>query len=311
MTNSSEAKKKTTVDDCFVELRRLMNIEERICDLIEREAGKSEPSCMVIVGPTGIGKSHILTHTFKGPEFLPQRTSDGWVRPLVRVQAPQSVTVKTMTEVILKELDDGEFKSRDSIPQLVSRTTTQLRGQKTKLLVIDEAQGLLRGTYAAGDFIKTILNAACCPVLLVGLPSTLELLTENRQLDGRSWASVILNAYDWSDIESRKEFRAVLAGIQDQVEDLQSAIPLSDMTIAAALHFACGGLLRELRQLLNEAILMSQRAQTSITVETLARAYDMRKVNPRFNPFRQPLPESWEPASLGEGLQKKTRKKAA
>jgi len=259
---------------------------------------------MCMIGPTGIGKSAVLNHTFAGEMYQQVRRPEGFFSPIIRIDARPNITTKGIAELLLVELKD-EKPSRGTEHDMVERVFKQLKKQKTCLIIIDEAQCLASKGYHASDFLKHLLNKGGCPLLLVGLGPTEDLLDLNSQLKGRSLATVMLPAFDYTKEKQRDEWRGLLKKLQAEVKKLQGPIDLSGQAVAAALNFATRGLLRELRELLDEAIDIADQREGKITMEALADAFDRRrsKFTKHFvNPFRgQDLPEVWKPAGMFEG----------
>lgn len=198
---------------------------------------------------------------------------------------------------------------------MILRVIKLLRKEKTLLIIIDEAQCLESRAYAASDLLKHLLNQASCPILLVGLEPTERLKTSNRQFRDRCLPTIRLLAFDYTNKTQRAQWRGLLKKLQSEIKELEGAIDLSDQTIAAALNFAARGLLRELRQLIEEAIDIAMQRSATVSVEDLAEAFERRRSDDTrnmVNPFREALPEVWKPADLSEGTdQTKPRRRKA
>jgi Cdc6-like AAA superfamily ATPase len=269
----------------------------------------------MVVGPTGIGKSCLLDEVLSHERFEAYETAEGTMRPLIRFEAPDTPTSKSISQLFLKTQGDPHWEkdARKHQNLLMNRAFNYLRRQKTEVVVIDEAQGFLAktGSYAASDFIKRILNQAVCPVILVGLPNTLDLL-DNDQFGGRCDLIIEMYPYSWFDSVQQMEYRQILKGLQERVPALQSSLSLSSLAVAGALNYASYGLLRETRKLLQAAI--AAAAGAPIATDHLAIAVDSRRhqrrrlgSENRGNPFKPAfkIPDLWEAAAFTQGQKKK------
>jgi len=309
-TNEPEIDLKTI----WVELDSLTEHGRTLTKFIDTPCGV-EADCAMVVGPTGIGKSRLLDSVLSDKRFLPYETSKGTMRPLIRFEAPDTPTSKSISQRFLETQGDPHWEENSHKHQnvLMSRAFNYLRNQQTKLVVIDEAQGFLArtGAYSASEFIKRIVNAGICPIVLAGLPTMLDLL-DNEQFSTRCTLIIELSPFNWFDAVHQKEYRQVLKGMQEKVPALSSGVPLSSVAVARGLNYASYGLLRETRQLITAAIDFAAGAPIAMT--HLAQAFDSRHHQRRrlgrenrINPFvpGHEMPDHWETASFLQGQKKK------
>ena len=308
----------TAISGIWIELDSLTANVELLTRFIDRGCPGTEADCAIIVGPTGIGKSRLLDAVLLHKKrFLPYENEKGTMLPLIRFDAPDSPTAKSIAQLVLQKQGDDAWEKDPRTHQniLMARVFNYLRGQRTEVVVIDEAQGLLAksGFYAASDFLKRLLNENICPVILSGLEATLGLFA-NEQFAGRSKLVIELAPYDWFQETHQLEYRQILKGIQNRVPALQSDIRLGSEEIARGLNYVSYGLLRETRQLLEETADVANGAP--ISLQHLAEAVDHRRhqrrvLGPekRVNPFRpdQRMPEKWKPAASTKGENEKKK----
>lgn len=300
------------LSDVFVEMPHLRAAKRQIERLIRAGTGGHECKAMVIIGPTGIGKTMLLNHIFEVEKYRTVRTPEGLVSPVIRIDARPNSTTKGIAELLLQELGDSH-PSRGTEHDMILRVIKLLRKEQTQIIIIDEAQCLASRAYAASDLLKHLLNQASCPILLVGLEPTERLRTSNRQFRDRCFPTIKLLAFDYTNKTQRGQWRGLLKKLQSEIKELEGAIDLSGKTVAAALNFAARGLLRELRQLIEEAIDIAVERGTKVSIEELAEAFERRRSDDTVdmvNPFREELPEVWTPAALSEGTdQTKSRRR--
>lgn len=282
-----------------------------IIQLLEQPTADNLPRCQFLVGPPGVGKTQLLADIFSEPRFAMTKGPTGLIQPIVRVEAPEKGTIKSLTEQFLRQLQDPH-PTRGTLPEMKHRFMHQLNGQQTKIIVIDEIHQLSRTDhYTYADYLKGILNGTDCVLLGVGLADTLELPRANAQLERRCLPPIELKPFDWFDSEDRPVFQAVLRTMKEEDPDRFKHLPFEQNALAAALHFASGGAIGGVVHFLVGALVEARKPEKARPdhaphVADLADAYDrlvrLSKYKPRFNPFRmKPLPAKWSPIPLELG----------
>src|SRR3546814_6983095 len=114
------------------------------------------------------------------------------------VECPAHATIKGLAETLLTALGDPK-PWRGSQQEMTQRVLYGLRLRRVSLIVLDEFQHLsnqVRSNYAAyetADWLKSLLNANICPILLVGTEAAASVLRVNEQLQ-RDRKSTRLNS---------------------------------------------------------------------------------------------------------------------
>jgi hypothetical protein len=288
-------------------------IIDEINDLRESGYTSSHTEGLMLRGPSGVGKSVLIQgYAAANPT---KETEDGWVRPVVLVEAPGKGQQKPLAEALLTELGDPK-PTRGTETSMMERAKHFIREQKTELIIIDEVQDAMRGNmYDAGDFFKRILNWGLCPLLLVGLPHAIDLLKANEQLRRRCRPDIEMKPFDWFEPDQKRLFRQILKTFESMLPEGIKSCGFSDEPVAARFNYGSWGTIGRLTRWLRRVETLARRdPKKQITLDMLAKAYEsFQRQEPeherRLNPFSmKELPERWTlmPAG-GKAVAKKTR----
>lgn len=190
-------------------------------------AAMSAPTQLIIVaGPTRVGKTTLgkrLAHELISPD----REEDGTI-PLVRIEAATTnqakFSTKHFTLRMLEELSDPVSTIGDGISIRYRQSETHLRIQlerclrfrKTRFLLVDEAQHLLRTTSGVRpgeviDTLKSLANETGITIVLMGGYELLGTCIDSPHLNGRL---TIIDFPPYGDDEnSIREFDRVLLAL--------------------------------------------------------------------------------------------------
>jgi hypothetical protein len=288
-------------------------IIDEINELREGGYTSSHAEGLILRGPSGVGKSVLIQRYAEANPA--SETEDGWVRPVVLVEAPGKGQQKPLAEALLTQLGDPK-PARGTETSMMERAKHFIREQKTELIIIDEVQDAMRGNmYDAGNFFKRILNWGLCPLLLVGLPHAIDLLKANEQLRRRCRPDIEMKPFDWFEPDQKRVFRQILKTFEGMLPQGIKSCGLSDIPIAERFNYGTWGTIGRLTPLLREVERLAKRdPKKQITMDLLAEAYEsFQRQEPdherRRNPFRmKEMPERWVPLSAGEkAVAKRTR----
>lgn len=288
---------------------------DEILQLLEEPTARNLPRCKFLVGPTGVGKTELLKDIFNEPKFAVKDEPTGLMQPIIRVEAKEKDTIKSLTEQLLRELQDPH-PTRGTLPEMKHRFIHQLIAQQTKLIVIDEIHQLSRiDHYTFADYLKDILNSTNCILLGVGLADALELPRSNAQLARRCLTPILLRPFDWLNPDDRAGFQSLLLTMKDEDRDRFKNLPIEQDGLAGALHFATGGATGGVVQLILAALDEAKRKRRLPNFKDLAEAFDRLSLvwdyKPRFNPFRiKQLPDTWNPMPFEFGSRSDQPKRA-
>lgn len=219
-------------------------------------AAMSAPTQLIIVaGPTRVGKTTLgkrLAHEL----ICPYREEDGMI-PLVRIEAATTNSAKFSTKHftlrMLEELSDpvstiGEgisIRYRQSETHLRIQLDRCLRFRKTRFLLVDEAQHLLRTTSGvrAGeviDTLKSLANETGITVVLMGGYELLSTCIDSPHLNGRL---TIIDFPPYGDDEaSIREFDRVLLALGENLP-VKAGFLLNNREFLYRGSLGCVGLL--------------------------------------------------------------------
>jgi hypothetical protein len=79
----------------------------RIGQCYRNAEAHGNPACLAIVGPSRTGKTSVMEQFASGHPMV--RTDEGLEVPILRVKTPSKPTVKSMAEIMLREMGDPRF----------------------------------------------------------------------------------------------------------------------------------------------------------------------------------------------------------
>ena len=234
---------------------------------------------LLLVGESGSGKSTVLESYFEHnkPKTLAEaETEDGDIRPVVMVEVPQRPGRRQFVAAIMGELG---YKVKDDwdTSEIIRKISYYCRELQVQVLLIDEAHHIVEGKKQdaeedISEFIKSLLNQCRVQIVLSGLPSLLK-LREYKQLKRRLQAPVQLRPYNWSTLEGRIEFLAVLAQFEEQAA-LPMSSNLADHEVAKRIYCATGGHIGLVSKYLSEALERAiDQGKEVLDLELLAEVY--------------------------------------
>lgn len=250
-----------------------------------------------LVGESRVGKTTLLTKLKN--KYPAQRNEDGVVQPVVLCDVAPQPTMRGMALSLLKGLNDptvdvdktsGERGER----ALKAKAIKQIRECGVKAVIFDESQHLARdpnskSTYAATEWIKTLMDETNVVLIMAGLNSTTNLFEQNEQLLGRCRSTIRLSRFDWQSQESMLEFLGILQVFQQRMQPLEMP-ELIDPDIGFRFYLATGGLIGYLSKLLTQIVwdAMTEKRKI-IKMEHFAAAYEktmrVSDLNQSENPF--------------------------
>lgn len=228
-------------------IREIARLHER-----GKEAGVAEG--MLLVAQTGSGKTTVLQ--YYESRFPRIETTRGTRIPVLRVDTPESPTVKTLAEAILFAMGDPAA-AKGTASAKTNRIIHFFKECGVELLFIDEFQHFFDGrrvteSKRVSDWLKNLINKVGIPVILAGLPRSIAVVNANPQLRRRFGAPHYMKPFGFDNQEERLEFRGVLHGIQSRLP--VPCTDLSEANMAQRFYFASHGLLDYVVKIIDDAV---------------------------------------------------------
>ncbi|WP_186464322.1 TniB family NTP-binding protein [Nitrospirillum bahiense] len=277
-----------------IDLPKQAQIKQWIRNAIDIGCCGKEARSMTLLGPTGTGKSTLLKEIVD--EYPAEQRDRYLYHPVLYVEIPPQSTLKALAIAILKAL--GDVPSNRSVSEYTHIVTRTLARAAPKLLILDEIQHIVSAgnkranAYASGDLIKSILNAAVCPVILAGQPEGAEVIDTNSQSERRNGWSEVLEPFDWFKQADRDIYQSFLYMYEERM-GLPAPSNLFDDDMAFRLWIASGGLIGKTTKWLQMAAEMALVERSSplpcLSQELLAEAFERGQVRAERrqpNPFR-------------------------
>jgi hypothetical protein len=210
-----------------------------------------------LVGPSGSGKTVAIRQVQQ--RLADEFGKDGSETSVLTVPVPFSCTIRAFAASLLYALNDPSSGHRGTTCQKSRQIVDQLRAQNVRVVVLDDIHVLsCSGKRAAREetmaWLLNLLDGAGIPVICVGLPATLTVISENEQLRLRTTKIINAEAFSWDDNDHKKSevFRTFLRMYEQQI-GFPEFSEFSDEAFAKRLHIASRGLVSVVALLTNEA----------------------------------------------------------
>ena len=275
----------------FLKYRMVTGDIKFICSELDKCRATHSTSCvrsMALVGPSGVGKSHCIDKYKKThPDYVDDNQK---VIPVLIARLAQKSSTKALMVKLISSLTGFE-NITGTESHIRARLISRLKASRTEIIFIDEAQHLVRETshiaaQHAADAIKSLMDEARLPIVLVGIESLKSLIygkakfEAEKQMLRRYRKLHVITPYEvtsagWKEVMKRYENQLSVEG------GLISEMMLKRM------HLATDGLFGNIKPLFLEALQLAG-AENKITQDILAQAYEVyQPTNPlAINPFQ-------------------------
>jgi energy-coupling factor transporter ATP-binding protein EcfA2 len=277
---------------------RMRAIYEAIEQTHAANAMSAEPQCMMVVGPTGVGKSTLLrSYTATYPR---QARLEGDRLPILELTVPARATIRNFATKLLVAVGDP-LADRGTIGNMEARLLRFMNGCGVEMLVVDDLQHFVdrdseRVLHDVSNWLKNLVKETHTACLIAGLPEAEQVLNANPQLGRLFGDPYVLQAFHWdaSQPDTVTEFRTFLRTLEELLP-LPRVLPLASAETAWRCFVASEGSMAYLMNLVRRA---TQRAirlgHQALDLTLLAEAFDHRLAGRRrglANPFVGDLPQ--------------------
>lgn len=252
----------------------------RVADEVVHEvltSGHASGKLTALVGPSGTGKTIAIRHVQQ--RIADELGVDNSETGVLTVPVPFSCTARALAAALLYALNDPSSGDRGTIWQKSIRIVDQLRAKNVRVVVFDEVHVLsAAGKPAAREetmtWLLNLLDGAGIPVVCVGLPDFLTVLSENARLRLRTTRIIKADPFGWDDYDGA--FCSFLRMYQQKI-GFPEFSDFSDEAFAKRLHVASKGLIGIVTLLTNEAArlcLTRDHGPMCVTHEDFENAYN-------------------------------------
>ena len=283
--------------NCIVMHTQIKTIFNDFDELRLNRKFQTDQQCMLLIGDTGVGKSHTINH-YKKRVLATQNYSRNTMPVLISRISKGKGLDATLVQMLadLELFGSSQIKKRGYKTDLTKKLVESLIKAQVELLIINEFQELIefksvqeRQQIANG--LKFISEEAKVPIVLVGMPWAAKIAEEPQ------WASRLVRKRKleyFSLKNDSKYFRQYLMGLAKKMPfDVPPKLESKNTTIA--LFAACRGENRALKHLLLEALKLALSCNEYLENKHFITAYDKfdffndkEKLKSK-NPFKQDI----------------------
>lgn len=242
------------VDQILIPHRAFDEGLKRLNSIFKNYSG-TETCIQPIIGESRSGKSRLL-ECFAATQGG-VRSINGVSKTIITVRTPSTPTQKSLAFLILEALGDPLNSSRGTENQITSRIYKMIKNCGVKVIILDEIQHFvdrwnMSVVSSAADWLKNLVEDTKVILIIAGLPHAVSMINSNHQLAGRSNSPIKLPQFDWSNEDSRNEFRSIMGAFQAGLDPFKTP-DLASEEMAFRFHLASRGLTGLVVKILREA----------------------------------------------------------
>jgi energy-coupling factor transporter ATP-binding protein EcfA2 len=276
---------------------RMRALYDAIAQAHDLNAVSAEPQCLMLVGPTGVGKSTVLRSYTAAHPRQPRPEVDSL--PILEVTVPARATIRNFATKLLSAVGDP-LADRGTVGSMEARLLRFLRACAVEVLVVDDLQHFVdrdseRVLHDVSNWLKNLVKETHIACVIAGLPEAEQVLRANAQLGRLFGDPYELHPFRWDprQPDTMAEFRTFLRTLEGLLP-LPQTLPLAATDCAWRCFVASEGCMAHLMNLIRRA---AQRAilleRPALDLTLLADAFDHRLAGKRrriANPFVGDLP---------------------
>ncbi|KGJ97742.1 MULTISPECIES: TniB family NTP-binding protein [unclassified Pseudoalteromonas] len=262
--------------DCIVMHSQIKTIFNDFDELRLNRIFQSDQQCMLLIGDTGVGKSHTINHYKKrvlATQNYSRNTMPVLISRISRGKGLDATLIQMLADLEL--FGSSQIKKRGYKTDLTKKLVESLIKAQVELLIINEFQELIefksiqeRQQIANG--LKFISEEAKVPIVLVGMPWAATIAEEPQ------WASRLVRKRKleyFSLKNDSKYFRQYLMGLAKKMP-FDEPPKLESKNTTIALFAACRGENRALKHLLLEALKLALSCNEYLENKHFITAYE-------------------------------------
>ncbi|MGP9672249.1 TniB family NTP-binding protein [Pseudoalteromonas sp. AOP31-A2-14] len=237
---------------------------------------QSDQQCMLLIGDTGVGKSHTINHYKKrvlATQNYSRNTMPVLISRISRGKGLDATLIQMLADLEL--FGSSQIKKRGYKTDLTKKLVESLIKAQVELLIINEFQELIefksvqeRQQIANG--LKFISEESKVPIVLVGMPWAAKIAEEPQ------WASRLVRKrkLEYFSLKNDiKYFRQYLMGLAKKMP-FDEPPKLESKNTTIALFAACRGENRALKHLLLEALKLALSCNEYLENKHFITAYE-------------------------------------
>jgi hypothetical protein len=256
----------------------------------------AEPQCMLLVGPTGAGKTTLAaSYARQYPAIF---TDTVTLRPVVMATTPSTASVPNLMIALLRALGDPGA-TRGTIGAKEYRLYRYFKEMcKVELLILDELQHFVdrdsqKILLNASNWLKTFIKETKVSCVLIGLQNDAEeVVDSNPQLARLFGDPYVLAPFEWDETRpdtTKEVFRDFLRELEILLP-LKEPSDLANYETALRCFAACSGTVSYLMELFRWATnLALEQERECLDYDLLSQAF-----TERLAPKRRGIPDPFE-----------------
>lgn len=262
--------------DCIVMHTQIKTIFNDFDELRLNRKFQSDQQCMLLIGDTGVGKSHTINHYKKrvlATQNYSRNTMPVLISRISRGKGLDATLIQMLADLEL--FGSSQIQKRGYKTDLTKKLVESLIKAQVELLIINEFQELIefksiqeRQQIANG--LKFISEEAKVPIVLVGMPWAAKIAEEPQ------WASRLVRKrkLEYFSLKNDiKYFRQYLMGLAKKMP-FDEPPKLESKNTTIALFAACRGENRALKHLLLEALKLALSCNEYLENKHFITAYE-------------------------------------
>ena len=246
LTSSKEERIYYINEDKWIGYDRAKSILERLEDLIVYPKTERMPN-LLIVGDSNNGKTQILKRFGnRYPVSIDEETYIN-TQPVIYITAPSKPDENAFFIRLLEDMF-VPYAKNDSVATKRERAIRTMKVRGTKLLIIDEIQHIIAGSYNSQknflNGLKDLSNTLQIPLVVAGVEDAFNAIKVDPQLENRFQIEV-LERWSFDDRESRKNIARLLMSMERRLPLPESSF-LYKKPMIEQINYLSEGLIGEM-----------------------------------------------------------------